>query len=68
MHVCRATTLDELRLDEIFNAYPTEQSSAEDRTAILQHRVNIEEDPEIVTVEDRVFKEISAEFDNAILL
>ena len=67
MQVCQASTLDGLGLDEIFNANPKEQSSAEDRTAILQRWVNIEEDPEIVAAEDtRVFEEICAEFDNSI--
>ena len=67
LHVCQASTLDGLGLDEIFNANPKEQSSAEDRTAILQRWVNIEEDPEIVAAEEiRVFEEICAEFDNSI--
>ena len=52
LHVCQASTLDGLGLDEIFNANPKEQSSAEDRTAILQRWVNIEEDPEIVAAEE----------------
>ena len=39
-------------MDEVFNVNPKEQSSAQDRTAILQHCVNIEEDPETVVAED----------------
>ena len=52
LHVCQASMLDGLGLDEIFHANPKEQSSAEDRAAILQHWVNIEEDPEIVAAEE----------------
>ena len=61
LHVCQASTLDGLGLDEIFNANPTERSSAEDRTAILQHWDNFKKDTEIVAAEDiQVFEEICA--------
>ena len=50
-NICQASTLDGIGLNEIFNANPTEQSSAEDRTAILQRWVNIKQDPEIVDAE-----------------